>query len=65
VRRGARGFGPYEVIGPLGSCGMGEVYRARDSRLYRNGAIQNLPTAFASDVDCLMRFEREDEGQAP
>jgi serine/threonine protein kinase len=52
-------LGAYEVIGPLGAGGMGEVYRARDTRLHRDVAIKILPAAFASDADRLMRFERE------
>ena len=52
-------LGPYEVVGQLGAGGMGEVYRARDTRLNRDVAIKVLPPAFASDVDRLARFERE------
>jgi serine/threonine protein kinase len=52
-------FGPYEVVAPLGAGGMGEVYRARDSRLGRDVAIKVLPPAFANDADRLARFERE------
>jgi serine/threonine protein kinase len=52
-------FGPYEVIAPIGAGGMGEVYRARDSRLNRDVAIKVLPDAFAADVDRVARFERE------
>src|SRR5262245_18377942 len=55
---GAR-LGPYEVVGPLGSGGMGEVYRARDSRLARDVAIKVLPTDLSKDPDRLRRFERE------
>src|SRR5262252_4361178 len=51
--------GSYEVIGVLGAGGMGEVYRARDSRLGRDVAIKLLPEAFATDPDRLPRFERE------
>jgi Tol biopolymer transport system component len=51
--------GPYEVIGPLGVGGMGEVYRARDARLKRDVAIKVLPRAFTSDPERLARFERE------
>jgi len=52
-------LGPYEVIGPLGAGGMGEVYRARDNRLGREVALKILPDAFAFDPDRLARFERE------
>jgi serine/threonine-protein kinase len=52
-------LGPYEVIGPLGKGGMGEVYRARDSQLGRDVAIKVLPTDVAHDPDRLQRFERE------
>ncbi len=55
---GAR-LGPYEVISPLGAGGMGEVYRARDTRLDRDVAIKVLPPAFAADADRRARFERE------
>ena len=52
-------LGPYEIVAPLGSGGMGEVYRARDARLGRDVAIKALPEAFASDPERLARFERE------
>ena len=52
-------LGPYEVIGPLGAGGMGEVYRARDERLDRDVAIKVLPERFAKDPAALARFERE------
>ena len=52
-------FGPYEIIGALGAGGMGEVYRARDSRLGRDVAIKVLPAHLADDPDSLSRFERE------
>jgi Tol biopolymer transport system component len=52
-------FGPYEVLSPLGAGGMGEVYRARDSRLRRDVAIKILPASFAEDPDRLARFQRE------
>jgi eukaryotic-like serine/threonine-protein kinase len=48
-------LGPYEVLAPLGQGGMGEVYRARDTRLDRDVAIKVLPASFASDV-WLMNF---------
>jgi eukaryotic-like serine/threonine-protein kinase len=52
-------LGPYEVVSVLGAGGMGEVYRARDSRLGRDVAIKVLPTAFAADHERLARFEQE------
>jgi len=52
-------LGPYEVLGPLGAGGMGEVYRARDTRLNRNVALKVLPDVFTQDPDRLHRFERE------
>jgi eukaryotic-like serine/threonine-protein kinase len=52
-------IGPYEVLGKLGAGGMGEVYRARDTKLNRDVAIKTLPEAFAIDPDRLARFERE------
>jgi tRNA A-37 threonylcarbamoyl transferase component Bud32 len=52
-------IGPYEVLGPLGVGGMGEVYRARDPKLHRDVAIKILPESMARDPDRLARFERE------
>ena len=52
-------IGPYEVLAPLGAGGMGEVYRAHDSKLRRDIALKLLPQAFAHDLDRLARFERE------
>ena len=52
-------LGRYEIIAPLGAGGMGEVYRARDTRLDRDVAIKFLPEAFSRDADRLARFERE------
>jgi Tol biopolymer transport system component len=52
-------LGPYEVISQIGAGGMGEVYRARDSKLDRDVAIKVLPESFALDADRLARFTRE------
>jgi eukaryotic-like serine/threonine-protein kinase len=54
-----RKLGPYEIQSPLGAGGMGEVYRARDTRLERDVAIKVLPGALANDADRLWRFEQE------
>jgi hypothetical protein len=55
---GAR-LGPYEVIAPLGSGGMGEVYRARDTRLDRTVAVKVLPEAFSGDAALRQRLHTE------
>ncbi|HWT79350.1 MAG TPA: protein kinase, partial [Candidatus Methylomirabilis sp.] len=55
---GAR-FGSYEVLSPIGSGGMGEVYRARDTKLNRDVALKVLPEAFARDAQRMARFRRE------
>ena len=52
-------LGPYEILAPLGAGGMGEVWRAQDTRLRREVAIKVLPEEFARDPDRLRRFERE------
>jgi len=52
-------LGPYEIIAPIGAGGMGEVYRARDTRLDRHVAIKVLPPDVARDADRLRRFEQE------
>ena len=52
-------LGPYEIAGPLGAGGMGEVYRARDTRLGRDVAIKVLPDDVSKDSKALARFESE------
>jgi len=52
-------LGPFEIVSPLGAGGMGEVYRARDTKLGRDVALKILPRLFASDPDRLARFTRE------
>jgi len=52
-------LGSYEIVGPLGAGGMGEVYRAHDTKLGRDVALKIVPAAFATDADRRMRFERE------
>src|SRR6476660_7163411 len=52
-------LGHYEILAPLGAGGMGEVYRARDSKLRREVAIKVLPQSLAGDPEALARFERE------
>src|SRR5687767_8254641 len=58
LNAGAR-IGPYEIVGWLGAGGMGEVYRARDSRLGREVAIKLIPETFATDPSRVHRFEQE------
>ena len=52
-------IGSYTIVAPIGAGGMGEVYRARDSRLDRDVAIKILPPVFSQDPERLARFERE------
>jgi serine/threonine protein kinase/Tol biopolymer transport system component len=54
-------LGPYEIIAPIGAGGMGEVYRAKDTKLKREVALKVLPDAFASDPERMARFQREAE----
>ena len=57
-------LGSYEITSLIGKGGMGEVYRARDSRLKRDVAIKILPSEFARDTDRVVRFQREAEALA-
>ena len=52
-------LGPYEIVSPLGAGGMGEVYRARDTRLDRTVAIKVLPEHLSASLESRQRFERE------
>src|SRR5512132_614044 len=52
-------LGPYEILAPIGAGGMGEVYKARDTRLDRTAAIKVLPAALAADPQFRERFDRE------
>ena len=52
-------LGPYEILAPLGAGGMGEVYRATDTKLGRDVAIKVLPSEMADDAERLARFQRE------
>src|SRR5258707_3810283 len=63
LRPGTR-LGPYEIAGPLGAGGMGEVYRAHDPRLDRDVAIKILSERFASNPAFRSRFERETKAVA-
>ncbi|HJO38190.1 MAG: protein kinase [Vicinamibacterales bacterium] len=58
LERGTR-LGPYEVTAQIGAGGMGEVYRARDTKLERDVALKVLPEDFATDPERLARFQRE------
>jgi Tol biopolymer transport system component len=52
-------IGPYEIVSAIGAGGMGEVYRAKDTKLHRDVAVKVLPASWVNDPDRLMRFERE------
>src|SRR5215472_4304987 len=54
-------LGPYEILAPIGAGGMGEVYRAKDTKLKREVALKVLPEAFAADPERMARFQREAE----
>src|SRR6516165_10042263 len=54
-------LGPYEILAPIGAGGMGEVYRARDTKLKREVALKVLPDTFADNPDRMIRFQREAE----
>ena len=58
ITNGTR-LGAYEIVGPIGAGGMGEVWRARDTRLERSVAIKLLPTEYSADASLKLRFERE------
>ena len=58
ISRGTR-FGSYEIVEPIGSGGMGEVYRARDTTLGRDVALKVLPASFSNDATRVARFEQE------
>src|SRR5437016_1857659 len=58
LRTGAR-LGPYEILAPIGAGGMGEVYRARDTRLERTVAVKVLPQHLSASSEVRQRFERE------
>ena len=63
LKAGAR-IGAYDIVGSLGAGGMGEVYRARDTKLNREVALKILPETFASDPDRVVRFSREAQAVA-
>ena len=58
IQSGTR-LGPYEILSAIGAGGMGEVYRARDTKLGRDVAIKILPNDFADDPERVARFQRE------
>jgi serine/threonine protein kinase len=58
IQQGTR-LGPHEILSAIGAGGMGEVYRARDSKLNRDVAVKILPESFAADPERVARFTRE------
>ena len=65
MNTGATRLGPYEITALLGAGGMGEVYRARDTRLGRDVAIKILPSSFSSDPERLHRFQQRAARSTP
>jgi serine/threonine protein kinase len=57
-------LGVYDIIAPIGEGGMGQVYRARDTKLTRDVALKVLPDSFGNDADCLAGFTREAQSLA-
>jgi len=64
LQAGAR-LGPYEILSHIGAGGMGEVWKARDTRLQREVAVKVLPAEVSADPDRLRRFEREARSASP
>ena len=62
--RGTR-LGPYDILSPIGAGGMGEVYKAKDTRLDRTVAVKILPSPVASDPERRQPFEREARARSP
>ena len=56
-------LGPYEILALIGKGGMGEVYRAKDTKLKRDVALKVLPDAFAREPERMARFQREADGK--